>query len=165
MVRLPRQSVTRHGIAVSGVQEMGPLVHRPGPWFHPLLPLPLILQVSCASRCQYAKDFLLRRRYGGIGHDQVYEVVCIGQALSIKESNGDRAMKTRDCQPLSCRHHILRVTVQSMHNETVVTTQGCRELSIPAAEVNNEAPPDASLVEDALGLIFRLSQGLARYRD
>ena len=87
-------------------------------------------------------------------HQQVDEVVDVGQAPAVPRRDGDLAVQAQRLDVLARRLDVRRVGVEAVDEEAVVGPQRRRESAVAAADVDDHAALDAGGCQNLTGLLL-----------
>ena len=135
--------VSRHRIAGRIVHVMRPLVDVGRPGLDRRGPLVAAFDVGNAVRRQHAKQLIHGSRTEVLGDDEIHEIVDQRQVPAVELLDRRLAVKPERADMLPGFVHALCISVEAEHQVAVVGPQGGRQLAVTAAEVNDQAAPDA----------------------
>jgi len=139
------EGIVGHGVIGGVVEEVRPGLDGGGP--RPGGP-----DVRRAARRQDAPHLV----HGGLAevfrHEEVDEVVGVGQALAGPMLDRHLAVESEVADVLAGRGKVGGVAGQAMHEVSVIGAQGGREFPVAAAEMHDQAALDAGGFEDLPGV-------------
>ena len=109
------------------------------------------LDVRHPVRAEHPQDLVHRHVAEVLGHDEVHQVVDVGQVDPVEAVGGDLAVEPDGLNVLTGLAHVLRVAVQPLHKIPAVGPQSGGQLSVAAAEVYDQPALDARFLKDCLG--------------
>ena len=140
-----------HSVTIRTMLGVGPFIHL----FRPRLPFesPLALRLD-AGDTQRTQDthYLVRGNLQWLfANDDVYEVVRVGEILSVEELDGDAAIQSERQDVVAGFAHGLRACVKPMYQITIVQTQRRRDLPVSTTNMNDYPTLDTAGCDHLLG--------------
>ena len=158
MRRRPDHRVGGHGVAAGVVQVVGPLVDFIGAGLHGFLPPVVLLHVGRATRSKHTQALLDRNPARVLRHEQVDEVVGVGQFGPGQPVDRHLAIEAEGPDVLACGGHVFRARIEPVDEIGVARPQSGGEPAVAATEMHDQAAPDTGGCEDLPG-VFRTGDG------
>ncbi|RKY06802.1 MAG: hypothetical protein DRP66_08065 [Planctomycetota bacterium] len=144
------------GVVGRIVHIVRPLVNVVGPGLDRSRPAALLFDAGDAIRGKYAENLIFWNIQRRFYHEQIDEVVVVGQGLSAELFNRYRSIQTERFDMLSCLLDIVCVCIQAVNHVAVVYMQGGGELSVAAADVDNQAALNTAGIKYGFRLLRRV---------
>ena len=126
---------------------MGPISHLSRTWLFDPLPLTIYTDVSLSVWHENTR-YLFKGNPPKPGPDQkIHEIICIGEATSIKGSYGHLAVAAFAKNPFTSFLNNSRICIQSLDNTAINGPKGCRQMSLTTADMYNQAALETTVSE------------------
>ena len=148
-------SVVGYGVAVCVVEVVCPFVDFFGPGLDDLFPRATASDECDAIGGEGAEYFVFLKLLCVLGYDQVYEIVGVGQELAVPLIDADGAVDSLLDNVGSGGGDVFCVGIETVDEVSIAGAQGCCELAVGAAEVDDQAAFDAGELEQLGGVLGR----------
>ena len=152
VLRRTDDRVVGDGVAVGAVAVVPPLVDLLGPGFRRCDPLPATLDMRHAARRKDPQHLILRDWARRFGHDQVDEVLRVGQPVTREPRHRHRAVGVDGANVLPGPADLRNRAVETVDEVAVIDPERRGQFAVATAQVDDEPALDARGFEDLAGL-------------
>ena len=152
MLRRPDHRVMRNRVAAGAVHEMRPFIDILRTWLDGFLPFSRDLCIDNTTGHKDAQRLLHADPCKILGHEEIDEIVDIGQPLTVKPVHRDISINPQRLDMAPGNSDIIPIPVESVHLVARTFAKRSRQLPIAASKMNNEPPIDTCGFNDRAGI-------------